>query len=89
MPYRDDTEIVYNFVRFAKYLEIIFSLGTFLLKTSLFIFDSIIWIFAHLFVPFLYKTEINYLARVTKIMGIVNKNTRDYATSRYLTCVSK
>ena len=41
------------------------------------------------FVPFLYKTEINYLARVTKIMGIVNKNTRDYATSRYLTCVSK
>ena len=44
---------------------------------------------ALLFVPFLYKTEINYLARVTKIMGIVNKNTRDYATSRYLTCVSK
>ena len=40
-------------------------------------------------IPFLYKTEINYLARVTKIMGIVNKNTRDYATSRYLTCVSK
>ena len=46
-------------------------------------------IFRFDFVSFLYKTEINYLARVTKIMGIVNKNTRDYATSRYLTCVSK
>ena len=46
-------------------------------------------VFKIFFVPFLYKTEINYLARVTKIMGIVNKNTRDYATSRYLTCVSK
>ena len=42
-----------------------------------------------LFVPFLYKTEINSLARVTKIKDMVKNGAYNYITSLYLTCVYK
>ena len=41
------------------------------------------------FVPFLYKTEINSLARVTKIKDMVKNGAYNYITSLYLTCVYK
>ena len=40
-------------------------------------------------VPFLYKTEINSLARVTKIKNMVKDGAYNYITSLYLTCVYK
>lgn len=42
-----------------------------------------------IFLPFLYKTEINSLARVTKIKDMVKKGAYNYITSLYLTCVYK
>ena len=45
--------------------------------------------FAYFCVPFLYKTEINSLARVTKIMNMVKDGAYNYITSLYLTCVYK
>ena len=41
------------------------------------------------FVPFLYKTEIYSLARVTKIKNMVKDGAYNYITSLYLTCVYK
>ena len=40
-------------------------------------------------VPFLYKTEIYSLARVTKIKDMVMNGSYNYITSLYLTCVYK
>ena len=42
-----------------------------------------------IFVPFLYKTEIYSLARVTKIKNMVKDGAYNYITSLYLTCVYK
>ena len=46
-------------------------------------------IFPFFFVPFLYKTEIYSLARVTKIKDMVKNGAYNYITSLYLTCVYK
>ena len=48
-----------------------------------------IWKRTDYFVPFLYKTEINSLARVTKIKDMVKNGAYNYITSLYLTCVYK
>ena len=42
---------------------------------------SKIWLFARLIVPFLYKTEINSLARVTKIKDMVKNGAYNYITN--------
>lgn len=51
--------------------------------------NNLIFTCEEILVPFLYKTEINSLVRVTKIKNLVKNGACNYITSHYLACVYK